>query len=924
MPASVRRRKKENKFDCVAVESFEHWFFDPDLQRGRLVDLSDTKFYNRTTLISAMTAEQRQQGVLWKRRDVFKNKWRPRWFVLQPQEAVLTYYLLSRTEAAASSTISTPFRGNRSNNVGTPGDAANNNNNNGNVSTPARHRTFSQQSTISDITNATPYQERGAGSVVSENPVDYDVVPRGAIYLAGCQVYANDSLSRPEEGLFAFTVVPPQSDENEIHLAARTEEARSAWVQQLEGACAYASGPHSEEDNGAFSEARDNQGQSNDNPSDAWKSLSPPETLFDNVPNPLAARIEQSLETYLELCLDNSIQWTPVFQDRDGVSAFTRQDLQGRTMMKSSAIIPHHPKQIANLLLDSARRPQFESNISISERLEVLNPHTFLDYYAYRAVWPTSSRDFAVALHWQVLQRPATSEEAIVTLAFSSPEADELREPTSDHVRAKLHVSFCLLRLIQEQNENGVSSIPSKCHITRILSYDLGGNLPRNLTNTVLMQQAGIPGVLTKHLLQVEPSPPERLISNNGPLTNEGLIHDVVEELLQEDEALQTSARRQLNFDKSVQEKVAGMGSAPSPDDTAVADTEERQQTSFSSEQSILMTGLVLLAPLVMYNLASTIDMESFIIEDELDECTMKEEWILFLLHPCLLFCVTAFFAVRYVVLQTLGERLLVPVLSGRCSPTTCRFAVDLKGVIRFINMKKEEKNHSPRTQYTPAEISMVHIVAIALVKAMKSHSECWNYDRVRVPLLGIDGYFRYPGRALDLLVASDDRIVTLKGFEYDNVQAVATDLLAAEKELRSRQPSRWFASLTESLAKFLPFAGSLQAGHGRCLILLTQTDAEGDTQRDNFRNTGVEILPGTLPEGLDVLVVVGSVRFARSKTGVAGRGSPRGPQPKPILPLSITINTATVSDMTKCGALAEELQKLIQFPELCDGRVIP
>ena len=31
------------------------------------------------------------QGVLWKRRDVFRNRWRPRWFVLHPEQGILTY-----------------------------------------------------------------------------------------------------------------------------------------------------------------------------------------------------------------------------------------------------------------------------------------------------------------------------------------------------------------------------------------------------------------------------------------------------------------------------------------------------------------------------------------------------------------------------------------------------------------------------------------------------------------------------------------------------------------------------------------------------------------------------------------------------------------------------------------------------------------
>ena len=89
---------------------------------------------------------------------------------------------------------------------------------------------------------------------------------------------------------------------------------------------------------------------------------------------------------HLELCEHKApaLRWAPVFQDRNGVSAYQRQDLHGRIMMKSTATIPHHPKQLLNLLLDSQRRRDFEASVSASERLEVINSFTFIDYYAYK------------------------------------------------------------------------------------------------------------------------------------------------------------------------------------------------------------------------------------------------------------------------------------------------------------------------------------------------------------------------------------------------------------------------------------------------------------------------------------------------------------------------------------------------------------
>ena len=55
-----------------------------------------------------MSTMERQTGVLWKRRDIFKNRWRPRWFSLNPGQGVLTYYLLSSTTTTSAAPLPSP------------------------------------------------------------------------------------------------------------------------------------------------------------------------------------------------------------------------------------------------------------------------------------------------------------------------------------------------------------------------------------------------------------------------------------------------------------------------------------------------------------------------------------------------------------------------------------------------------------------------------------------------------------------------------------------------------------------------------------------------------------------------------------------------------------------------------------------------
>jgi hypothetical protein len=376
-------------------------------------------------------------------------------------------------------------------------------------------------------------------------------------------------------------------------------------------------------------------------------------------------------------------------------------------------------------------------------------------------------------------------------------------------------------------------------------------------------------------------------------------------------------ARRRLSFDKSVNEKVAGMGAAQLPETTVG----QQQQQQSSHGLSVLATALILLAPLVIYQLlANNSDvMASWFSDDDSLVCGLPEDFQYWFLHPAVVFIWTAFGAIRYVVLQSLGQPVPSPQLPHE-GPTTSRFSVDLKGVLRFVNLKRQDKREFKATQNARAEISLVHIVVTALARAMKKHSDCWDYQRVSLPLLGIDGYFRYPNHSvLDVSVASEDQVVTLTDFDHDNVQGVATDLLAQERNLQRQQRAGWMSFLVSSLSRLLPF-GHTQVRHGRCLVLLTQAESEAENQRTSSSDIGgIDITPGRLPEGVDVMVVVGGIRLMRNTTPVT-TGSPlRTPPPKALLSLSVTINTTSILDTAKCSALAEELQKLIEFPELCD-----
>jgi hypothetical protein len=122
-----------------------------------------------------------------------------------------------------------------------------------------------------------------------------------------------------------------------------------------------------------------------------WLALGSPETTYAGVPESLASSIRSTIKGYLNQC-DNdchaeSSNWKLLFSnDATGHGAYQRVDGQGRSVIKSVALLDHPPKQIFSLLIDIARRKDYETNVRSDERMKEVNPHTFYDYYAYNAV----------------------------------------------------------------------------------------------------------------------------------------------------------------------------------------------------------------------------------------------------------------------------------------------------------------------------------------------------------------------------------------------------------------------------------------------------------------------------------------------------------------------------------------------------------
>ena len=973
-------------------------------------------------------SNRKLQGVLWKRRDVFKNRWRPRWFVLHPHQGVLTYYLLTNSNDHTSTSRD---NGGIRDNFDAEADTDENNLGSN------RRRTWSESSNF------------------SEHSVDYDVVPRGTIYLlGGCTVHVNDQLTRPEENLYAFTIVSPTggsmattsptSTSSKCHLAARTAEARTRWIRRIAIVC----GDQIEEDEGDGRMMNDESALDNTTfPSTAEESsqatLAAPlsarkwsrmddsvgrssTTILENVPSQLAEKIDRILDRYLPLCNSEShyanVGWTQlVDSDSNSNEIGTSSSLadstivngswicedpkDGLQIIKSTALLRgQNPRTVFNLLIDSTKRPLYETNIQSEERLQVYNPHVMIDYFAYHAVWPTSAREFAVAVHWQVVTRQSSTgeeERAIVVMGFSCDEANKLKPSQANFVRGNLKISMSLLRPIDDDRSDGKTS----CLMTRILSYDLCGSIPLRLTNTVMLQQANLPRIVDTYLIRQAQHLEPTAVLTTTPLTNQDLVRGIVQPLL---DSTRTRRGRRISFDdedvprmatngavcstneasslsvaKTVETSAGRSATSPSASNTYRPSTEHADRRTplkleghaIDHRPSLAVTSLVLLTPVLLYSCSrSNISATTAI------------------LAPCkeLVFLASAWCAIRWVVLLHLGPSFYDSSLTGRLTQTnsedlvatmTCRFSVDLKGVLRYIANSKEAREEDKLS--SDRDISVTHIVVCALARALtklRKEETVTVVDQVRtfpsrsrrvnIPWLCVDGVYQDKndaggcGIGISVLLPptsaspTPSSMVTI--FEadqkYRSVQAVANYLAqkgrrAASNSPPEKRPPWYMVLLSHVVPLFLIVPTSEYQNrlnhfrYGQCLVVATpdssghhgEIDIDVAVQDSNdVRDfvidssfqivmvvSGVRLQPSDQQQMFQVRAANGSIhngsRDGSTSSSVTGQGPVTQSNKKAMLSMSMTIRNVPVTRTHVCRKLAEDVQKFLQFPEMVD-----
>jgi hypothetical protein len=248
---------------------------------------------------------------------------------------------------------------------------------------------------------------------------------------------------------------------------------------------------------------------------------------------------------------------------------------------------------------------------------------------------------------------------------------------------------------------------------------------------------------------------------------------------------------------------------------------------------------------------------------------------------PLFWFVLALYFSLRQVVLLHLGPVVSQPS-PALLSSVTCRFRVELKGIQRFISNKKEEREELKRGI---AEVSVAHIVACAVASAMRKE-QTLSLKRITIPWLSIDRLVRRESDPVSVTFLSDRgsglKATTLQHVDH-SVQRVADDIGSAKGSVDFSD-----------------------ANIGSCLIVEAPKFEDVDMESD--------VLP--YHPNVRVVCTIGGVRVVRGasdRTGAFGRPS----TPTSLLSLSLTV--VNPSDFAASRRLAEDVQTMLRFPEMCD-----
>lgn len=263
----------------------------------------------------------------------------------------------------------------------------------------------------------------------------------------------------------------------------------------------------------------------------------------------------------------------------------------------------------------------------------------------------------------------------------------------------------------------------------------------------------------------------------------------------------------------------------------------------------------------------------------------------------------------RSIVRKSLGVHIKHTAV--KTGPVTCSFTVDLKGVLRFIELRREEIMENPllskENGYVPRrEISVTHIVvkaiscAIVEIPVLNSHT-------ISIPMLGIHDEVYAKSKCIAVSVASNLYAVNstlLQNVSKMTIQEIACDLWMApiNSAPKEHQSGNFFSDFFSWAIALFHVQSMGNVYRKACALVITSPDSENS-------EIDIDVMPCKKTGEPNITIVIGGMRVRRDDLGKA----------RPLLSMSVSIDSP-VCNVGMSRKFAEALQMFIQFPELCEN----
>jgi len=414
----------------------------------------------------------RKQGILYKRRDVMKG-WRPRHFVLQ--DGILQYYI---------DAVDTTPRG-----------------------------------TI----------DLGGSSVSTDKPVNVDGIDYFPFIISkGKQQYYLSSDNKLDADIWVAKIIEAAST-----ATVRPSEMGDTMSTMNEiPASVPVSTPASSSSTGSSSSSMILpsilSSKSSRNAAPAVEVPVLPSCYMTNVsnaaetraftPKDIMEKIEKGVKSLIDELSGDASDWE-VLYEKTNYTAKKKPHNQV-VIVKVESVVPYSLWDIFKVLLDCKRQQELDGAKQVHDMLKSISNHTWIEYVRFKAIWPTSARDFVNIAHWRLLQ-----DGSVVIVAFGESAFDHLKPVEEGNVRGQIYPSGYLL----QSTDKGTL-------VKYIVNTDLKGSLPSTVIKFACYAQADavnrLKGVLDGDKKKATIKHPLNYISNYSELamTFSDLSYDVVKD----------------------------------------------------------------------------------------------------------------------------------------------------------------------------------------------------------------------------------------------------------------------------------------------------------------------------------------------------------------------------------------------------------